>query len=312
MKNVMVIGGAGFVGSNINLGNSDYKLISCDIRQTTAEAYIEKITQDITEVNASNIIARLNPEVLIVLAGRQFESPIQKKRNRVKSFSLNPQIAKAVVAITQSSSSIKKVIYVSTDMVYGKQESEIIDESFSPAPIGEYGKSKLEAERILSQIGENLIIVRPRLIVGAGRSGTLALLAKFIRMKLPVPIIGSGTNKYQMISVKDLWYAFDVLIRSDASGVFNIGSDNPPKLKDLLPETIHHLGKSNPILRLPRRLTEFALSVLDKANLSPLAPEQFMIAAQNCVLDTNKLRDLGWKPQYSDRDMLRETLEPLL
>jgi dTDP-glucose 4,6-dehydratase len=49
----------------------------------------------------------------------------------------------------------------------------------------------------------NISMFRPRLIIGPGRLGILEKLFKLIDMNLPVPMIGSGKNPYQFISVFD-------------------------------------------------------------------------------------------------------------
>ncbi|OWK24487.1 hypothetical protein AJ87_21295 [Rhizobium yanglingense] len=74
-------------------------------------------------------------------------------------------------------------------------------------PIGPYGRSKVGAERLLMQacreFGLHATIFRPRLIAGAGRLGILTKLFRLIRAGLPIPLIGAGKNRYQMIAVED-------------------------------------------------------------------------------------------------------------
>ena len=252
------------------------------------------------------------PDVLIVLAGMQYQTPIQKRAARTESFDLNIKIAEQVTKVLSSISSISLVVYVSTDMVYGIIEDGTANEDLSPKPIGEYGLSKLQAENVLRLYSNKVSILRPRLIAGPGRVGTVELLAKFIKSKLPVPVIGRGHNRYQMISVYDLWRAIELVVRKSAIGIYNVGSENPPPLNELLPDVLKKLGKGNSVLYLPRKFTELSLRALDKFGLSPLAPEQFLIASQNCVLDTTKLQDLGWRSTNKDEEILIKSLEPLI
>jgi nucleoside-diphosphate-sugar epimerase len=314
MKKVLVIGGQGFVGSNINLSNEKYEKYSIDKKPRSKKNlnYSDHFTGDIADISVNEFINRLQPEVLIVLAGQQFETPVQKKFQRKKSFSKNVVISEKIVELVSKVSSIKQIIYVSTDMVYGKPKAILVNEKTNPEPIGEYGKSKLRAEETLSIHSDKIVILRPRLIVGPGREGTVALLATFLRRNLPVPIIGSGDNRYQMISVFDLWDAIDICISTQARGVFNIGSKSPPTLNELFASVLPRLQKENRVLHLPRRICELALTFLDFFGLSPLAPEQYLIAGHSCVLDTRKIESLGWVPKYSDEDMLVERLRSIL
>jgi dTDP-glucose 4,6-dehydratase len=207
---------------------------------------------------------------------------------------------------------ITKLIYVSTDMVYGIQNSFSVAEDSHPQPIGEYGKSKLDSENILREHESRVVVLRPRLIVGPGRVGTIKLLSRFIYKNLPIPLIGNGENRYQMLSVFDLWSAIDKSIQTGISGVFNLGSNEPPTLNELFPKVLHTLGRNNKIVRLPQAITERALLFLDTYNLSPLAPEQFLIAGQNCFLSTTKFKSqTGWDAEYSDEEIITEALRNL-
>lgn len=314
MRKVLVIGGQGFVGSNINLSSKIYESYSVDkISQAGINPiYANHITGDVSDYSVHEFIKRLQPEVIIVLAGQQFETPIQKRWKRKKSFEQNQMISQKIVDVVSRLSSIEQLIYVSTDMVYGKQKIGLVSESTTPKPIGEYGKSKLLAEEILRNSSDKLVVLRPRLIVGPGREGTISLLAMFISRNLPVPIIGKGNNRYQMISVFDLWDAIDICISTRARGIFNVGSKSPPTLNELFSSVLPAVGRKNKVVHLPRRLCELALTFLDFIGFSPLAPEQFLLAGQNCVLDTQKIESLGWIPKHSDEEILAERLKSIL
>jgi dTDP-glucose 4,6-dehydratase len=47
------------------------------------------------------------------------------------------------------------------------------------------------------------------------------------------------------------------------------------------------------------------LDLLDWANMPIMDPEQYLIADEECLLDCSKAeRELGWKANFSDDDML--------
>jgi dTDP-glucose 4,6-dehydratase len=71
-------------------------------------------------------------------------------------------------------------------------------------------------------------IFRPRLIIGPGRLGILSKLFTLIDANLPVPMIGSGRNPYQFISVFDCAEAARLAWRAGVPNeAYNLGSDNP-------------------------------------------------------------------------------------
>jgi len=312
---ILVVGSSGFVGSNLNIIDSKIEFHGIDFADSNIEqsrSYSTYNRIDFLSSECLTFVSKLEPDFVVLLAGIQFTSPIQKRRNRESDFNKNILIAKQAMEILKQNPSIKKLIYISTDMVYGIQKSVNLDETTKPNPIGEYGRSKLAAEVILQEFRSKVIIFRPRLIVGPGRAGTIKLLSRFIYWNLPIPLIGKGNNRYQMLSVFDLWSAIYKSTSVEIHGVFNLGSDLPPTLNELFAQVLRNLGRKNLIFRLPQRITEHLLLRLDSFNLSPLAPEQFLIAGQDCTLSTNKFKNsTGWSPVYSDLDVITQILSQL-
>jgi len=309
---ILVVGSTGFVGSNINIEEEGIEFHGIDLderieKQNPKYSSFKRI--DFLSQKSLDYIYHLQPDYVVLLAGIQFTLPIQKRQNRKASFEKNIEIALQATTMLTQIPGIKKLIYLSTDMVYGTQNLSSVAEDSHPQPIGEYGQSKLDSENILREHESRVVILRPRLIVGPGRVGTIKLLSRFIHKNLPIPIIGNGENRYQMLSVFDLWSAIDKSIKSGITGVFNLGSNAPPTLNELFPRVLRQLGRKNRIIRLPRRMTEKGLLLLDFCNLSPLAPEQFLIAGQNCMLSTEKFRnETGWEPLYTDQEILTKSL----
>ena len=98
------------------------------------------------------------------------------------------------------------LVHFTTDMIYGHTVHYPMTEDHPVAPLGEYGFSKLKTEELAAEWrmrGMKISLFRPRLIIGPGRLGILEKLFKLIDHNLPVPMIGSGRNPYQFISVFD-------------------------------------------------------------------------------------------------------------
>ena len=315
---LLITGATGFVGSNFpDLSQAQIDSFGVDllpINRALPCHYSDGILQtDINDDDSWEVINSWMPSHVIHLAGSQYTSPPQRKRLRTKVFSENIKLAESISHLCKRVASIKHVTYVSTDMVYGKPSYSDVNESSPTLAIGPYGKSKLMAEDIIKSIPVPSAIVRPRLIIGPGRAGTIQTLGNAMRLGLPIPIIGDGENRYQMISVTDLWSAIIGLASKESNGIFNIGSENPPTLNDLFPKLLHELGAKNKLLHLPRILTESVLRLLDQCGISPLAPEQYEIASLTCRLNTTKLKnEISWGAEDSDLEILISTLRPLL
>jgi dTDP-glucose 4,6-dehydratase len=202
-----------------------------------------------------------------------------------------------------------KVVYFTTDMVYGRTQAMPKTEDHPRAPLGPYGGSKLASEKLCESYrekGMNVAIFRPRLIIGPGRLGILARLFRLIEANLPVPVIGNGKNHYQFISVFDC--ASAALAAADhgvPNGAYNLGSLNPPTVDDLLRGLIEAAGSRSILLHAPAILVKPALAALDLIGWPLMDPEQYLIADEDCIVDVSKAEnELGWRPRFADHDML--------
>ncbi|MGH8222930.1 MAG: NAD-dependent epimerase/dehydratase family protein, partial [Woeseiaceae bacterium] len=208
-----------------------------------------------------------------------------------------------------------RLVQFSTDMVYGRLLTEPpIREVHPRNPLGEYSDSKKHIEDYCMarrRDGLRVSIFRPRLIIGPGRLGILTNLFKLIRASLPVPMIGAGNNRYQMVSVFDCASA---AVLSGTQGIidgeFNLGSDGAPRVKDLLKDLIRSVGSKSLLVPTPAFMVKAVLRGLDRVNLSLLVPEQYEIADADYVIDIEHTRQaLGWQPQHDDRSMFQTAYE---
>jgi dTDP-glucose 4,6-dehydratase len=210
-----------------------------------------------------------------------------------------------------------ELIFFSSDMVYGFPDCSPVPTDHPRRPLGPYGRSKRDAEDLITarmRIGFRCTIFRPRLIVGPGRLGALSKLFRLIAAGRPVPLIGNGKNRYQMASVHDCVSAALHAVRAGLpAGPFNLGSSNPPMVKDLLNGLIEKVGSRSRLLPTPAGAAKATLALLDFARLTLLYPEQFKIADQDYILDiANTASVLGFTPAYDDRQMLFAAYEEYL
>jgi dTDP-glucose 4,6-dehydratase len=202
-----------------------------------------------------------------------------------------------------------KIVYFTTDMVYGGARAMPKTEDHPREPLGPYGGSKLASEKLCESYrgqGMNVAIFRPRLIIGPGRLGILARLFRLVEANLPVPVIGDGRNHYQFISVFDCASAaLAAADRGVPNGAYNLGSLDPPTVNDLLTKLIQAAGSRSRLLHAPGFLVKPALAALDLIGWPLMDPEQYLIADEDCVVDVSKAeRELGWRPRHADDDML--------
>lgn len=290
----------------------------------------------------------LSTDIIIHLAAKMLQGKISLKDMK-SHFQFNIDIMNVICEKMQNAGA-KNIIYFSTDMVYGAPKYLPVDEAHPTNPFGEYGSSKLQSEKILQEFVEkfsfNASIFRPRMIIGAGRMGILTKLFKLIRLNLPVPLIGNGKNCYQMISVLDCAKAVikSMLVNNATkhslnhssylnygggnlelnqdleskrtnslnvvNAVINLGSKNPPQVKDLLNEIIKYDKSRSFLVPTHAASIKFILSSLEKLHLPLMYKEQYSIADEHYMVDISNCKKIfSWEPQDNDIYMMKEAFK---
>lgn len=272
---------------------------------------IDFIKGDVRQLRDLSKLHLQRNDVVYHLAARQFHRGVPH-RNRDEWFAdVNVRGTRCLLEAI-SASSTQRLVFFSTDMTYGKPDHNPVNPTDMQHPIGPYGRSKVGAERLLTQACRELslhaTIFRPRLIAGTGRLGILTKLFRLIRAGLPIPLIGAGKNRYQMIAVEDcVAAALAAVERNCPPGPFLLGSREPPTVKELLRELIRRTGSRSILLPMPAVILKPTLSLLDRAALTLLYPEQFAIADMDYVLNTEGTSErLGWTPSKSDMEIIFE------
>jgi len=272
---------------------------------TAAAVPVPQRCADLLEPQACADLCR-GVQTVIHAAAVQYHDRVPRWR-RERFFQQNVRIAQNLVAAVRRAG-VRHLIMVSSDMVYGLPRGRPWLEDDPPAPIGPYGRSKLQAEEVCRQVASDGIcvtILRPRLILGPGRVGVLRYLFDRVRSGRAIPIVGSPRCRYQMVSVRDVAAACLLALERGVAGTFNLGSDDPPGVGQLIAALCERAGSCSRIVRVPRRMAHAALGVLDAVRCGPLAAEQFRLTGRDCVVDTTRARKhLGWRPQDSDIEML--------
>lgn len=211
---------------------------------------------------------------------------------------------------------VKRFVHVSSSSIYDLNATMPLKENDPTVKDGgEYERAKYQGElRIQKLIEKGLpaTIIRPRTIIGPNRGGIFQILYDWIMRGKRVYIIGSGDNKFQMISASDLCEACILAAQNDKSigEVFNIGTDRYGTLREDLDKLIQHTGTGSKILSLPVQLAKIPLSILYHLRLSPLVPFHYNTMYKSFYLDITKAKEvLGWKPKDSNQDMLIESYD---
>nr|WP_263324287.1 NAD-dependent epimerase/dehydratase family protein [Neobacillus sp. Marseille-Q6967] len=114
---------------------------------------------------------------------------------------------------------VKQFIFLSSMSVYGV-DSGVIEENTPLNPKSNYGRSKLEAENLITLLGDDVFkvaIIRPPMIYGKGCKGNYPRLAK---LSLKVRLFPNIKNIRSMIYIDNLCEFIRLLIDSGNGGLF--------------------------------------------------------------------------------------------
>ena len=304
----VITGGSGFLGQRLArlLAANGVHVVLFDLAEPAHrnDRGMSFVKGDVTIPADLDRLALKPGDVVHHLAARQFGDAVPW-RGRYEWFSAVNVAGTREVIAGMIRAGVDQMVYFSSDMTYGFPTVIPVPPSHPQQPLGPYGASKLAAERLIKQAGKQGIsatLFRPRLITGPGRLGIFAKLFRLIRRNLPVPLVGSGTNRYQMISVDDCARAAVRAVELGCpAGPFNLGSANPPTARELLQSIIRHANSRSILIPTPAPLIKAALSALDALGLALMYPEQFRIADADILLDTSETkRVLGWEPADDD------------
>lgn len=309
---VAISGGAGFLGLHLSRrlladGHAVRSLDLAALDDPGLEGAVEELRGDIRDGRRAAALAA-GADVLVHAAAAL---PIQASRESIRSVNVDGTATLLTAALEAG---VRRAILISSTAVYGVPERHPIHESDPLAGVGYYGESKIEAEQVGRELGARgleVAIVRPKTFIGAERLGVFEILFDWIREGRRIPILGDGSNRYQLLAVEDL---VDAIVRSfdaDVAGeALNVGAGEFGTVRSDLQALIDHAGSGARLRPVPARPAELALRALELARLSPLAEWHYKTAHKDSFVSIEKAKQLlGWEPRLSNAATLIETYD---
>lgn len=207
---------------------------------------------------------------------------------------------------------VKKIIFTSSNCLWGKNFDDPVTEEEPPEPVEIYGQSKWEGEKILLSEPDkvNSVIFRCPTIMDEGRLGLLAILYEFVDDNKKLWLVGNGENRYQFIYAKDLARACELALDYDASDVFNIGSDDVKSFNYTYQYVVDHSESTSKLGHFPAGFAKTMMKLCYHLGISPLGVYQYNMISSTFVFDTTKIKTkLGWKPTLMNEEMLLKSYE---
>ncbi len=292
-----ISGGGGFLGVRLarRLVADGMHVRSLDL-VPLAEPGVETIVGDIRRPEDAAALCRRTDIVVHAAAAL----PIRGGAAELRSVNVD---GTAALLRAAKQAGVPRIVMVSTAVVYGLQPPPIVEDA-EPRPVEDYGRTKLEAEQLA--LAQDAVVLRPTAFLGPGRLGVFSILFRFVREGRNVYILGSGSNRYQLLDVDDLVDAILLAGERPVTGTtFNLGADSPGTVREELVGLVRHAGSSSRVTSLPAGPARSALATLDRLGLSPLSRWHYVSADRDVVLDTARAtKQLGWTPRFTGADAL--------
>lgn len=254
MKNVLLLGGNGFLGRNLSKGlvcQPDFEVSVYDITKPVLEiegvSYYEGSIEDYRLI--TRIMEEKNIDVLIhmvstIVPGSSLEQYVYNcKLVQISSIPLMDYCAAHRVEL---------VFLSSGGTVYGVKGG-VVSENEPIAPISYYGLSKVQIEDLINfyhrRYNLNYLILRPSNPYGYGqnlygRQGLIAVIIGKILKKEPIIVFGDGSVIRDYIYIDDfVYYVTELLRKNILNETINIGSGEGCSINqiiDIVKETVDY------------------------------------------------------------------------
>ena len=261
MKKILITGAAGYIGSMLctKLVGEGYKVTAVDIlkyeKNSLAHLFSKKnftfLKLDITKKkNLKKII--LNQDFIIPLAAL-VGSPLCEKKKK-EAVKVNVDSIKLLLSVIKKR---QKILYPTTNSGYGiGQKSKFCDENTVLNPISLYGRTKVEAEELISK-HSNYICFRLATVFGYSfRMRTDLIVNNFVEtaVKKGKLEIFEPNFRRNFIHIQDIVDAFLFSIKNFnklKNNIFNLGLSSANiskinlarKIKKIVPKTTVIINK---------------------------------------------------------------------
>jgi dTDP-glucose 4,6-dehydratase len=304
---LLITGGAGFIGSNfiryhlscnpsdeiINVDSLTYAGNPNNLFDIQNDSRYYFFKENIcNQSKIERIIKKHDVDAIINFAA---ETHVDRSINNPDTFLHTNILGTHTLLNLARQYELSSFLQISTDEVYGSRVSGSFCESDRLTPSSPYSASKASSDLIaLSyKITYDLPVIVTRCTNNFGPyqypEKLIPLFVTNLLRGKTVPVYGTGKNVRDWIYVVDHCSAIDLLLKKGRAGeIYNIGSGN--EMNNL-------------------EITELLLCFLEKGNEMITFVKDRPGHDFRYSIDCSKIKKLGWKPAYSFKSALNETVD---
>jgi UDP-glucose 4-epimerase len=305
----LVTGGSGFIGSHLveDLLSKDWNVVVLDNFITGKKRFLESVeNNDRCKIFEVDLLKESNLEKYFVGSQRVYHFAANADvrfgpSHPNKDLEQNTIVTQRVLEASRKSG-VEEFIFSSTGSVYG--EAKVIptpEDAPFPIQTSFYGASKLAGEGLIEAYSEafgfNSYIFRFVSILGPRYSHghIYDFIAQLRNDPFNLKVLGNGYQKKSYLHVSDCISAINIAINESKlkTQIFNLGTEDFCEVRDSISWICDELGVKPNI--------QYGESARGWVGDNPLI-----------FLNTQKIRQLGWKSRYTIEESVRTTANYLI
>jgi dTDP-glucose 4,6-dehydratase len=301
---ILVTGGAGFIGSNFVhylLRETGHEVVTLDAltyagSKENLDGALDTPRHEFVwgDIGDGDLVKGLiaDADAVVNFAA---ESHVDRSIEGAEPFVSTNVQGTQVLLDAALAANVDRFLQISTDEVYGEIESGVFTEDDRLAPRNPYAATKAGADLLALSYHEThdlpVLVTRSSNNYGP-RQHPEKLIPKFVTNAAAgesLPLYGDGTNVREWTYVEDNCRAVMTVLEEGKPGeVYNIGSGNELQNVEVTRRILNAVGASEDLI-------EF---IEDRPGHD-----------QRYALDTTKVRELGWEPEWSFEEGLERTVD---
>ncbi|MAH43080.1 nucleotide sugar epimerase [archaeon] len=294
-KNILVTGGAGFIGSHLSryLANQGHKVTILDnfttgdlrnIWDMLSHNQVKLIKGDIRDSRLLTDITTKTDIIFHLAAQIHVDKSVLEP---IETFDINATGTLKILELAMKRD-FERIIYASTSEVYGSAMTDKINEDHPTNSQSPYAASKLAADRLCYSYAKSydmdIAVIRNFNTYGphqkdSGYGAVIPLFIKRVLANKPPVIYGTGEQSRDFMYIEDAIKAYSLTLDSNKTNgkVINFGSGKDISIKDLAYKIIEICG----------------------SDLEPVFVEQRPGEVQKLCADITKAKEiLGFNPEF--------------
>lgn len=271
MNTILVTGSSGFLGSAIvsKALSEGYQVVGIDKKSPTLK---QQGNFTFLEIDINKLDFKLIPKLDFII---HTASSLPYGNSQEEFEQNNVSAAISIAQFAKDSQSF--LVEIGSSSVYGKPMEVPVTRQTPIAPLDSYARSKIKAETEISRIvsSSQYAVIRPRTILGTGRSGIFDIFFGLVQKGYPLPLPNSGRQVIQFVHVQDLARLSLYLGKNKIKGIWPAASPDPKDIRSYLREVSREFGITIRYLPINPRIFSSLGNLAFRLKLTKFTPWHF-------------------------------------